>query len=123
FKKIRRMPNTVKGHTLLRHLAETEHQTALARALFSAYFLEGKDIGDDDVLVQIATQHGMTRETVLALVSDEKELAATRAEALAASRQGITGVPFTILNRALAVSGAQSVEVFGKAVAQARSTR
>jgi predicted DsbA family dithiol-disulfide isomerase len=126
FAKVRRMPNTLKGHTLLRHLAESDDgartQPKLARALFSAYFLEGKDIGDDTVLVAIAKDHGLSEESARALLADEAELAKTLAEARSASQQGISGVPFTIVNQRLAVSGAQPVEVFAQAFAQARKS-
>lgn len=123
FEKVRRHPSTLKGHTLLKHVEESDRQADLARSLFAAYFLEGRDIGQSDVLVDIAVEHGIAREEAQALLEDEAALAATRAEALEASRQGISGVPFIVFNQALAVQGAQSVDILGQAIQQALAGR
>lgn len=119
FGKVRRMPNTLKGHTLIRH-AEG-NQAGLARALFAAYFLEGRDIGDTGTLADIATQHGFTRDAALALLSNDAELEETKAIARSFSERGITGVPFVIVNDKLAVNGAQSVEVFQQAITRGQA--
>ena len=97
-------------------------QHALAKALFEAYFLEGKDIGADAVLVEIASAHGFDRAEAQALLEDRAALDSTRAEAEAMSRRGIRGVPFTIFGGSLAVSGAQPVDIFCQAFRRARGT-
>lgn len=119
FAKVRKSVSTVAAHTLLRHAADRGTQRALADALFSAYFLDGLDIGDTTVLASIAGKHGFTADEALALTRDPAELARTRGEATSASKQGITGVPFTIMAGKIAVSGAQPVEVFERAIAKA----
>lgn len=105
---------TIKPHTLIRSAAP-EHQYPLAKAFAAAYFLEGKDITDNDLLADIATQHGYTREAALALLADKQELDTTQAMALSASQQGINGVPFFIFENKFAISGAQPPEVFARA--------
>jgi predicted DsbA family dithiol-disulfide isomerase len=120
FAKVRRSVNTVKAHTLLRHAQGKGTQRALAKALFGAYFLEGRDVGSEDVLVELATTHGFTRAEAEALLHDDAELAATRKEATAMAQQGIDGVPFFILGERLAIPGAQPVEVFRGAIERAR---
>ena len=120
FKKVRRSVNTVKAHTLLRHALAKGTQRALAKALFGAYFLEGRDVGSEDVLLELAAAHGFTKGEAEALLHDDAELEATRAEAKAVAQQGIDGVPFTILGEHLAVPGAQSVEVFRGAIERVR---
>ena len=119
FKKIRRTPNTLKAHALLGEAMEKGTQLALAKALFDAYFLEGKDIGQDAVLRELATANGFTADEVTKIVSDRKLLLDTREEAEEIAAQGIGGVPFTIFDQRLAVSGAQSVEAFEAAIAKA----
>jgi predicted DsbA family dithiol-disulfide isomerase len=119
FAKVRRWASTVGAHTLLRHAIAKGTQPALARALFDAYFLEGRDIGDASVLASIAEAHGFGADEATALVTDAAELAATKAEAVAASRRGISGVPFVILDGRLAVSGAQPVATFKAAIERA----
>ena len=125
FSKVRRTPSTIAAHTLLRHAIDKGTQAALARALFEGYFLEGRDIGDADVLAAIAGAHGFEADEAIRLVRDEGELARTREEAGEAAASGVRGVPFFVLGGRLAVSGAQSVEVLrgaiGRAIAEAPS--
>lgn len=105
---------TIEPHTLIR-MAPPEHQYGLAKAYAKAYFLEGKNITDRDLLADIAVEHGYTREDALALLADENEHNTTQAMALSASQQGINGVPFFIFNNKFAISGGQPPEVFAKA--------
>ena len=123
FAKVRRSASTVGAHTLLRHAKERGTQVALARALFEAYFLEGADISDVDVLAALAVRHGFEDVDARALVVSASEDAATRAEAAAAAaRRGVSGVPLTIFAGELAVSGAQPVEVFREAIRRVRAS-
>jgi predicted DsbA family dithiol-disulfide isomerase len=117
FSKVRRTPSTIAAHTLLGHALAKGTQRALAGALFDAYFLEGRDIGDSSVLCDIAVAHGFERAEAIRVVTDHTELARTRAEAAAMAARGIRGVPFFIFGGHLAVSGAQSAEVLRGALA------
>lgn len=118
FAKVRLAANTVGAHTLLRHAKAKGTQTALAEALFAGYFLDGLNVGDDEVLVSLATKHGFDATEARALLASEDERRETRAEAEDAARQGIRGVPFVVFGGELAVSGAQPVTVFRQAVAR-----
>ena len=88
-------------------------------ALFRAYFTEGVDIGSVDALVLLATEAGLDGDAARAHL----ESPAGRSEIAAADERmksmGIGGVPFFILNRRLAVSGAQPPEVLRDALEQA----
>ncbi len=112
---------TVKAHTLLRHAASKGTQRALTDALHTAHFVDAKNICNDAVLKEIATQHGFTADEVASLVHDEGELQQTHAEAREASAQGISGVPFFIFGQKFAISGSQSTEVFRQAITKALS--
>ena len=59
FDKVERTPNTINSHRLLRMADEKGTQDAVSEELFKAYFLDGKDIGVIDVLVEIAETAGM----------------------------------------------------------------
>jgi len=118
FSRILRTPNTIPGHTLLRHARARSTQAALADVLFTAYFVNGEDVGDAQVLAKLAVDFGFSREEALRLVADEREHAATRDEAEAAARQGIRGVPYFTFGEQVAFSGAQPLDVFTRAIAQ-----
>jgi predicted DsbA family dithiol-disulfide isomerase len=120
FTKVRRTPNTLKPHALIGAAKDKGTQRAFARAMFAAYFLEGRDLSDDAVLVELAVAHGFTAEEATAVLADPQVLAQTRVEAAELADQGIGGVPFTIFEGKLAVSGAQPVESFRSAIEQAR---
>ncbi|MBX3204968.1 MAG: DsbA family oxidoreductase [Labilithrix sp.] len=121
FAKVRRTPNTLAAHTLITRAHDKGTQRALANALFEAYFLEGKDIGQRDVLVEIASGHGFARAEARDILEDRAALDLTRTEAHAMSTQGIRGVPFTILAGKLALSGAQPAAAFRDAFRRAQS--
>jgi predicted DsbA family dithiol-disulfide isomerase len=119
FSRVRRTPDTVPAHTLLRHARARGTQTALADALFSAYFLEGQDVGNAAVLCDLAVTCRFDRTEAAALLGDAAELQATRDEADSAARQGVTGVPYFVFGGKFAFSGAQSPETFRAAIERA----
>lgn len=116
FAKVRRNVPTVRAHTMLRHARARGTQRALARDLYAAYFTDGRDVSAMDVLVELGERHGFSREDTIGLLETPEELAETRR---LASPPGISGVPYTIVDRKVAVSGAQSVAVFQSAIERA----
>lgn len=114
---------TGRAHTLLRHAREKGTQVALKKALFRAYFQEGKNIGDPTFLAELATAHGFTRSEAERLLADEQELRISQEASAAAHDQGIRGVPFFVIDNQLAISGAQPESVFREALKRARGGR
>lgn len=110
---------TARAHTLIRHAAAKGTQSELVRALYRANFQEARNIHDPAVLADVAAPHGFTADEVERLVTDERELAATRDEALAASAAGIDGVPLFVFGERLAVAGAQPEKILENAIEQA----
>jgi predicted DsbA family dithiol-disulfide isomerase len=123
FRRVRSSYPTVAAHTLLRHAEAKKTQHALLDALYCAYFLEEKNVGDVHVLADIATAHGFTKEEALGLITNEEQLAETRREVADVSAQGVSGVPFFIFNECVAASGAQTPEVLKKAIEQSLSSK
>jgi predicted DsbA family dithiol-disulfide isomerase len=111
FERIKRVPNTMHAHQLM-YLAEKEgkDQSLLAEDLMAAYFEHGEDIGDTDVLINVAARHGLNRDAVIGVLDDEaaKQLVLTREGQARAS--GISGAPGFLLNRRLLVIGAQDAD-------------
>ena len=94
------------------HSGEPRHdrQDALLEALFAAYFVEGRDIGDLGVLEDLAAAAGLPDAAVFLAHGDGIEEA--KAEDALARRQGINGVPCFIFNGRFLLSGAQEPESF-----------
>ncbi len=106
---------TQKGHTLVRLARPKGTQHALANAIAAAYFLDHRQVNEDEVLAEIATGFGFTREEALAAIHSPAELAESHELAVEAAAQGIQGVPFFIFDQKFAISGAQPEHVFGLA--------
>jgi predicted DsbA family dithiol-disulfide isomerase len=119
FAKVRRTPSTVPAHTLLRHAIGRGTQRTLARALFEAYFLQGRDVGDADVLAAIAASHGFDADEAKGLIRDDDELQQTREESAELAASGVSGVPFFVFDGRLAVNGAQPPDVLRGAIERA----
>jgi predicted DsbA family dithiol-disulfide isomerase len=116
FDRVASAPNTVDAHRLILHAARHGREWAMADALFTAYFAGGADLNDPDQLVAAAVGVGLSGvETRAFLAGDEArdEVAASQAEA---AELGVTGVPFFVLDGRYAVSGAQPVALFLRAL-------
>jgi predicted DsbA family dithiol-disulfide isomerase len=105
-------PNSLDSHRLLAYSERHGMQTPLVEAMFQAYFLEGRDIGDRAVLADIAAKHGLNREEIAGYLDSEVDIDRIRAEDDMIRRMGVNGVPCYIVNGKYAISGAQSPEVF-----------
>lgn len=104
--------NTVKAHELLHFAKENGRQLELAEILMSAYFLEGKHVGRDDDLVQLAVAAGLDEDAAGDALASQRYRSAVRADQAQAQQFGITGVPFFVIDGKYGVSGAQPVEAF-----------
>ena len=110
---------TQKAHTLSRLARDKGSQHALANAIAEAYFLDHRQVNDPEVLAEIATEHGFTREEALSDISDPRELEISHQLAGEAAAQGIQGGPFFVFGGRFAMSGAQPEEVFDMAFKKA----
>jgi len=111
-----RMFNTAKAHTITRLSKANGNQHELANAIANAYFLDHRQINDDNVLADIAAEFGWDRGDALDIMNDADELATTEQLAASAAQQGIRGVPFFVFAEKYALSGAQPDEVFTEAL-------
>ena len=114
--------DTIPGHQMIA-LAPEPYQSPLLDAVHTAYFEEGKDIGDTAVLESIADSAGVPDEakTVFrqAWASDELRMELVKV-VQQVQEAGIGGVPFFIIDSKLGVNGAQPAEVMVDAMEQAK---
>jgi predicted DsbA family dithiol-disulfide isomerase len=120
FDRIKRSPNTLDAHRLIRWASSAGMQGTIVDRLFKAYFVEGRDIGDRGVLIEIAGEFGLDAKLVEKLLKDGADADLVRQEIEQAQGMGVSGVPFFIFGGRLGVPGAQEPSVLRRAMAQAR---
>jgi predicted DsbA family dithiol-disulfide isomerase len=113
FDLIKRTPNTIKAHRLIRYAGRSGLDGAVVETLFQRYFLEGQDIGDDDVLCDIAVACGLDGDKIRAWLASGEDEDEIRGEHDYAVSLNIDGVPCFIIENRYAVVGAQEAEAFG----------
>ena len=101
-------------------VSEDSVRAALAdTALFAAHFQQGRDLGDSQTLADIAAACGDDRDAALDYLNSPRDVAEVADLVHEVGRQGIGGVPFFIIDRRLAVSGAQPAAALVEALLQA----
>lgn len=114
--------NTVDAHRLL-HLAldlgGESLQRELKEALLSAYFEQARNIGDHDVLAEVAVAAGLDEGRVREVLAGSAYGDAVAADVAQARAYGAAGVPFFVVDQRYGVSGAQPTEVFAQVLDQA----
>ena len=106
--RIERSPNTLAAHRLIRWAQEVSCQDPVVEGLFQAYFTDGRDIGDPEVLADIAASVGMDGLSVLDRLSRGTDADTVSGEHQTAVRAGVTGVPYMIFDQKYSVVGAES---------------
>ncbi len=122
FERIELRANTLRAHCLIHRVQKTGDADALVERLFAAHFLQGRNIGDNEVLARIAGQCGQDEAATLAYLRSGEDAAEVREQAERGQRMGITGVPFFIFNGRYGVGGAQPPEVLLDAMRQSLVT-
>jgi predicted DsbA family dithiol-disulfide isomerase len=112
FAGIARMPNTLSSHRMMRFAGEQGMQHQAAEAIFQAFFVDGRNIGDRGTLLDIGSEAGLDRGALGDYLESGQGLEAVRSEDALARRMGISGVPTFIFERKYIVQGAQSPELF-----------
>lgn len=110
--KMTRQPNTLDAHRLIHWAGLEGRQTAVVSALFKAFFRDGQDIGQAEVLADIAAAQGMDRTATLRLLASDADRSDIYARAMDARRKGVQSVPGFLIARQYMVSGAQPVETW-----------
>jgi predicted DsbA family dithiol-disulfide isomerase len=121
--KITRTPNTFAAHRVLWLADQLGVQDGVMEALFKAYFVDARNIGERAVLLDAAEAGGLNRDRVDAMLHGDEGVDEVKVEEAKGRKQrGVDGVPFFIVNNALSVSGAQPTDVFLSAFRQVAPT-
>lgn len=116
FDAIKVSSNSLDAHRLIRWAAEEGLQNEMKERLLAAFWTEGENIGDVDVLVEAATAVGLDGAKVRARLATDEDRDAVTGEIAHFQRMGVRGVPTFILERKYAISGAQEVETLVEAL-------
>jgi predicted DsbA family dithiol-disulfide isomerase len=117
--RIRRIPNTLAAHRTIWLAGQRGVQDAVVEALFRAYFIEARDIGDAAVLAEVAAGAGLERGAVAAMLAGEAGRAEVLAADASARRAGLDGVPSFLMSGYFLFSGAVPGEQMAQAFRQA----
>lgn len=117
FEAMQRTPNTLDAHRLIHWAGIEGKQTAAVDALFEAYFTKGQDIGDKQVLADIAETIGMEREVVLRLLEGDSDRDLIQSRDTHSRKMGVSSVPTFIVANQHAVPGAQPPELWKRVIA------
>lgn len=111
--------NSFRSHELSHYAKQFAKQDASEELLFKAFFEEGKNIDDIEVLKSIAASLGLDAAAFEKAVQDGEFQDAVRQDIYEAQQIGVRGVPFFVFNRKYAVSGAQPADVFTQSIQKA----
>ncbi|WP_298841363.1 DsbA family oxidoreductase [Clostridium sp.] len=112
--------NTFDAHRIA-HYAKTQGKmNELSERILKAYFVDALNISDHKVLASLAYEVGINREKALSILKSNLYSNEVRKDEEAASKLGISGVPYFIINNEYTISGAQPSEMFLEALEKAR---
>ena len=118
FEGMKRTPNTLNAHRLIHWAGIEGRQTAAVSALFKAYFVECRDIGDVEVLADIADSIEMDAAVVTRLLGSDSDMQDIHDRDAHSHSMGINSVPTFIIGGKHAVPGAQPPELWAKVIAE-----
>ncbi|MGB5863088.1 MAG: DsbA family oxidoreductase [Sulfitobacter sp.] len=121
FEGMKRTPNTLDAHRLIHWAGVEGRQTAAISALFKAYFVDTRDIGDAEVLTDIADSIEMDASIISRLLASDADVQEIRDRDVHSRQMGISSVPTFIVGGRHAVPGAQPPELWGKVIAEIAS--
>jgi len=107
-----RMHNTFSAHQLLHWASQFGKQHELKMALFAAHFTYQENLGDIQVLADIASSVDLDKAQAQAVLNDQRFAQQVRDEQRFWLQQGVQGVPATVINRRHLISGAQGEDGF-----------
>jgi predicted DsbA family dithiol-disulfide isomerase len=106
FNDIKKTPNTVFSHLLIELAKQNNLQNEVKEKIYQSYFIEGLDIGNKEILINIAKKFNISADTINDFFNP-KNIQKVNSYILVAKEKKINGVPFFEIGTDF-VSGAQS---------------
>lgn len=119
FDRIAVAPNTLNAHRLILWARSPDIQARVVEALFTAFFVEGRNLADDAELIAIGAACGLDASLLAELFPTDADVERTQREYASAQRIGVTGVPFFIIAGRYGIAGAEAPETIAGAIRQA----
>ena len=110
------LTNTFDAHRLTMFAKTKGLMNEMTERILHAYFTESKHIGNHETLTELAVEVGLEREAVEKMLASDEMTDAVRADQRTGQQYGITGVPFYLINKKYALTGAQPTEAFVQAL-------
>jgi predicted DsbA family dithiol-disulfide isomerase len=115
--------NTRKAHQALHFAKDRGLQLPLLDRLFRAYFAEGRAIGRDEVVADLAADVGLDHDEVLSVLRSGELAGSVRGDIERARGYGITGVPFYLVDGVYGLTGVQEPATFTALLERARAEK
>lgn len=112
------LTNTFDAHRLTMLAKKYGRMNEMTDRLLHAYYTESKHIGDHATLIELAKEVGLNEEEVTNMLSSDDMTAEVRADQQEAADLGIRSIPFFLINRKYAITGAQPTDSFIQAIEQ-----
>lgn len=113
-----RIYNTFEAHQLIHWAADAGKAQELKLALFDAYFTNGLDVSDTEVLITVAATLGLDADTARAVLANARYADTVRDKEQFWTSRGVSGVPTMIFEAKQATSGAQGIDIFSQVLTQ-----
>lgn len=109
-------PNTIDAHRLVAWASGQDKLLDAVNALFGAYFVEGRNLGDRGVLLDVAAGIGLDRAIVADLYARDADWNLVADGHNTAVERGVRGVPVTVFNGRFARQGAESTATYAQLI-------
>lgn len=110
------LTNTFDAHRLTMYAKQKGLMKEMTERILYAYFTESKHIGEHKTLTELAVEVGLNREDVEKMLASDDMSDVVRTDEQTAKQYGVTGVPFFLINKKYALTGAQPTETFVQAL-------
>ena len=116
FSRIKRIPNTVDSHRMIRFANEADKGSEMLEAIYQNYFLLGQDIGERSVLIDIASKLGFDEDQTRKYLFSDQDIINVKEQNQRTTRLGIRTVPAFVINNQFSISGVYNPKILEKTI-------